>query len=261
MEGAAQRMGQSVAGSQTRVVKGDAGHGRRAVNLLPCIKTSCKGAGQLVQRRLKGKKGQGVGKQSGFFRCHGLQTVGQHVHSCVGDEPGGQLGQQRRLQDRHGRTQALLHQGIFDPVVGQHSKGGNLRAGAGGGGDGHQPRFRLTQGEDALGTVDGAAAAESQNGIRHELVQHGDPGGNLRHIRVGTHAGENTAFSAAEGGDPCRRTVLLKERIGDYQNPSEGGIFQRLQGIFTENQLRGHGKCLHFIASFLPIVSANSEKM
>ena len=59
----------------------------------------------------------------------------------------------------------------------------------------------------------------------------------------------------------CRRTVLLKEGIGDHQHSSEGGVFQRLQGIFTEDQPRGQGKRLHFIASFLPIVSANSEKM
>ena len=143
MEGTAQSVGQGVAGPQTRVIKGNARHGRRAVDLLPGVKISRKRAGKLVQRRLKGKKGQSIGKQSGVFRCHGLQTVGQHVHARVGDEPGGQLGQQRRVQDRYGGTQPLLYQWIFDPVVGQNGEGGDLRAGAGGGGNGHQPRPRL----------------------------------------------------------------------------------------------------------------------
>ena len=157
-----------------------------------------------------------------------------------------QIGAQ--IQAMHLEAVSYTH---LDAVLRQDGERRDLRAAAGRRRHGYKADGQAAERGDALGAVDGGAAAEGQNGVRLQGLQAGDA---LRHQRkrgIGRDVGENLDLRAGKGrGIAGGRAVFGKIGVRDEQHalgvqPGEGR-----GGVRAEAQPRAADKALHDIASF-----------
>ena len=249
-----QLVGHGVAHSQKGIGEGHARHRGGIGHLLPGLRVAGAvviGPGQVSEDHLEGPQGDAVGVVGGHHRGVGLQGVGDSVDARSGGEPLGGVHHHVRVHDGHGGHQLIVRQGVLHPgaLVGDDGKGGHLRAGAGGGGDGDESGLLPHLGESVhpladvheshghvheiglgvlvhhphdLARVHGRAAADGDDAVRSEgphplRARLGTGQGG-----VGSHVIEHVigdAHLVQLVGDRLSVTVCVQELVGDNERP------------------------------------------
>ena len=246
VEPGAQGVGHAVVEAQAGVGEGDARQAGGIVHPLPglAVLGVLIGGQQVALDQLDGLFRRRVGEVGGLGGHKGLHRMGEHVDAGVRRHGRGHAGGQLRVQNGDVGQQAVLHQGIFDPLllVGDHRKAAHLRAGAAGGGDGDElavPHVPLPGGEehDCLGRVDGGAAAEGHHRIGLELQNLLHASGDGGDVRVGLHVGEDLELAAVAQqpvGDIIRFAALGHELVRHQKDPVQP-LGQRVHATSDHN--------------------------
>ena len=133
VEPGAQGVGHAVVEAQAGVGEGDARQAGGIVHPLPglAVLGVLIGGQQVALDQLDGLFRRRVGEVGGLGGHKGLHRMGEHVDAGVRRHGRGHAGGQLRVQNGDVGQQAVLHQGIFDPLllVGDHRKAAHLRAG------------------------------------------------------------------------------------------------------------------------------------
>ena len=251
MEAPAEGMSQRVAGAEARIVKGQRRHGGRQMDVSAHGRLARERARQQPQQRPAGAVGQRVRHGAGLACGRCLHTVRNGVHAGFRDEARGQSLEQGGVQNGQLRPQGRVHEGVLDAVQRQDGERCDLRATAGRRRHGHEADGQAAERGDALGAVDGGAAAEGQNGVRPQGLQAGDALCHQRKRGIGRDVGELFDLRAGKGrGIAGGRAVFGKIGVRDEQHalgvqPGEGR-----GGVRAEAQPRAADKALHDIASF-----------
>ena len=160
--------------------------------------------------------------------------MGQHIEARVRNQPRGELGEQVAVQNGGSGPELFVYQGVLGLPVGQNRKIRHLRAGAGGGGDGHQPYRILGKIGHGLGTVHGAAAAQRHQQIRPELIHSGRSLCRQRHRGVGLHPVKKLhLLRLCQIGNPFGGAVFHKIGVNHQQQTLCAEFFQRRKGTCT----------------------------
>ncbi len=170
MEQAAQAVGDGMAHPKPRMGEGDARHGGGQMHPQPHLPAPRVGGGEHRIGNAEALPGVHVRKCAAPCGGVGLQRMGQHIKAGIRDQPRRQRLQQVAVQDSSIRAELFVHQRMLCPAMGQDRKIRDLRAGAGGGGNGHQREIPLGEIGHGLGAVHGAAASQCSQQIRPELL-------------------------------------------------------------------------------------------
>ena len=174
-----------------------------------------------------------IGKHPGVGGRVGFQPVRQHVKSRIRNQPRGQLFEQVAVQNCRTGAQPFVNQGVLCLSMGQDGEVRHLRPRAGGGGNGHQRKAPLGKIGHCLGAVHGAAAPQSNQQIRLELLELRRPLRRQRNRWIRLHGVKVLDFRCT--GQPrnaFRRPVF-----------HEVGIRHQQQALCTECFQRRNGTC------------------
>ena len=228
MEHAAQAVGNGMTHPQPRMGESDARHGGSQVHPQPHLPAPGVGGRQHRVGNAEALPGIHIRKHAGPGGHIGLHGVGQHIKAGIRDQPRRQPVQQVAVQNGGVGPQLGVHQGMLGLSVGQDRKVRDLRAGAGGSGDGHQREVPLGKIGHGLGAVHGAAASQGHQQVRLELLQLCRALGGQGHRGVGLHGVKIFhLLRARQLCDPLRRAVLHEIGIRHQQQPPGPEALQR----------------------------------
>ena len=280
--GGAQLVGQGVVDAQKGVGEGHAGDAGGVVHPLPGLLVGAVVVGplQVLEHHADGVEGQAVGVVGGQHRNIGLDGVGQNIHAGVGGHRLGHRHDELGVHDGHVGGEFVVGQGVLDVVllVGDDGEGGDLRTGAGGGGDADQlglfAQFRevvgaladvkelllhagkgdirvLVEHPHPLGGVHGGAAPQGDDDVGLEVVHRLHTPHDGVHRGVGLHLGEDlgVAVDGALSQVPQHLVDVAQlhhRLVGDDKGPADvGHLLQILDGVVFKVDLGRDLEPLH----------------
>ena len=268
-------VGHGVDNAKQCVGEGHAGQTLGVVHSVPLLHVSVVAAYQVMLNHADGVDGQGVGVVAVGGGHIGLDGVGHGVHAGVSYQLLGHGLCQGGVYDGHIRGDFKVCQGVLDAllIVGNDGEGGDLRGGAGGGGDGAEPGLppQLGNAEDlahlresdlrvlvldphGLGCIDGRAAADGYNPVRLELLHSLSAPHNGVHRRIGLDPLEYLHLHAGlfQVGDDLVQEAELLHGAAAYTDHGFLAV-KGLQGIQSAlSMINVSGKCKSCHNSFPP---------